>query len=161
MYLVCFISTVNGHCKKEKKPWKTGTSSGHITNLYQSILDFWYLWIRHATNTDHMCSKIPSLPHKLGNITAPKSFPTTGTGPALSAFPFLPRTLSLTSQSTTSSTSDDASLKSVTRYKNELECLSRVRNFHAGIISLTKAKSITIIDISINRLINGSYDVNV
>jgi hypothetical protein len=33
--LVCFISTVNGHCKK-KKPCKTGTSSGHI-------LDFQYL----------------------------------------------------------------------------------------------------------------------
>jgi hypothetical protein len=30
--------------KKEKKeeayPWKAGTSSGHITNLKQSILDF-------------------------------------------------------------------------------------------------------------------------
>ncbi len=43
--LVCFISTVNGRCnKKEKKrreeayPWKAGTSSGHTTNLKQSIL---------------------------------------------------------------------------------------------------------------------------
>ncbi len=43
--LVCFISTVNGHCSKKKKkrkeeayPWKAGTSSGHTTNLKQSIL---------------------------------------------------------------------------------------------------------------------------
>ncbi len=35
--LVCFISTVNGHSKK--KPIKTGASSGHITNLKQSILE--------------------------------------------------------------------------------------------------------------------------
>jgi hypothetical protein len=38
--LVCFISTVNGCIKKEKKkPIKTGASSGHITNLKQSILE--------------------------------------------------------------------------------------------------------------------------
>ncbi len=36
--LVCFISTVND-CRKKKKPWKTSTSSGHITNLKQSILE--------------------------------------------------------------------------------------------------------------------------
>jgi hypothetical protein len=36
--LVYFICTVNGHSKK-KKPWKTGASSGHITNLKQSILE--------------------------------------------------------------------------------------------------------------------------
>jgi hypothetical protein len=49
--LVCLISTVNGYSKKkkEKKPIKTGASSGHITNLKQSILetfdiyDFCYL----------------------------------------------------------------------------------------------------------------------
>ncbi len=37
--LVCFISTVNGRIKKKekKKPWKSGASSGHITNLKQSI----------------------------------------------------------------------------------------------------------------------------
>jgi len=35
--LVWFISTVNG--KGKKKPWKTGASSGHITNLKQSILE--------------------------------------------------------------------------------------------------------------------------
>jgi hypothetical protein len=37
--LVCFISTVNGRIKKrrEKKTWKPGASSGHITNLKQSI----------------------------------------------------------------------------------------------------------------------------
>ncbi len=33
---------------KKKKPIKTGTSSGHITNLKQSIFrDFWYLCWRH------------------------------------------------------------------------------------------------------------------
>jgi hypothetical protein len=41
--LVCFISTVNGHSNKKRKeegyPWKAGTSSGHITNLKQSILE--------------------------------------------------------------------------------------------------------------------------
>jgi hypothetical protein len=45
--LVCFIITVNGRSnKKEKKkrkeeayPWKAGTSSRHITNLKQSILE--------------------------------------------------------------------------------------------------------------------------
>ncbi len=42
--LVCFISTVNGHCNKKKKrkeeayPWKASASSGHATNLKQSIL---------------------------------------------------------------------------------------------------------------------------
>ncbi len=42
--LVCFISTVNGHCNKKKKrkeeayPWKAGDYSGHTTNLKQSIL---------------------------------------------------------------------------------------------------------------------------
>ncbi len=42
--LVCFISTVNGHCNKKKKrkeeayPWKAGANSGHTTNLKQSIL---------------------------------------------------------------------------------------------------------------------------
>ncbi len=40
--LVCFINTVNGRSQKKKKklPWKTGTSSRHITNLKQSILTF-------------------------------------------------------------------------------------------------------------------------
>ncbi len=39
--LLRFISTVNGHSKKEEEaqPWKTSTSSGHITNLKQSILE--------------------------------------------------------------------------------------------------------------------------
>ncbi len=42
--LVCFISNVNGHWKKKKKrkeeahPWKAGASSGHTTNLKQSVL---------------------------------------------------------------------------------------------------------------------------
>jgi hypothetical protein len=43
--LVCFISTYNGSSNKKKKrkeeayPWKAGASSGHITNLKQSILE--------------------------------------------------------------------------------------------------------------------------
>jgi hypothetical protein len=40
--LVCFISSVNGHCNKKKEeayPWKAGGSSGHITKLKQSILE--------------------------------------------------------------------------------------------------------------------------
>ncbi len=43
-HLVCFISSVNGRSNKKKKrkeeayPWKAGASSGHITNLKQSIL---------------------------------------------------------------------------------------------------------------------------
>jgi hypothetical protein len=38
--LVCFISTVHSCIKKEKKnPIKTSASSGHITNLKQSILE--------------------------------------------------------------------------------------------------------------------------
>ncbi len=40
--LVCFISTVNDCSNKKRKeeayPWKAGASSGHITNLKQSIL---------------------------------------------------------------------------------------------------------------------------
>ncbi len=36
--LVCFISTVNGHSKKEAF-FKTDTISGHITNFKQSILE--------------------------------------------------------------------------------------------------------------------------
>ncbi len=40
--LVCFISTVNGRSNKKRKdeayPWKAGASSGHITNLKQSVL---------------------------------------------------------------------------------------------------------------------------
>ncbi len=51
--LVCFISTVNGHCNKKKKkeeayPWKASTSSGHTTNLNQSILRL--LISMHAAN---------------------------------------------------------------------------------------------------------------
>ncbi len=38
--LVCFISTVNSRSKKEeKKSIKTGASSGHITNVKQSVLE--------------------------------------------------------------------------------------------------------------------------
>ncbi len=39
--LVCFISTVNGHYNKKKEEaytWKASASSGHTTNLKQSIL---------------------------------------------------------------------------------------------------------------------------
>jgi hypothetical protein len=44
--LVCFISTVNGCSKKKikKKPWKMGASSGHITNLKQSILEIFDIY---------------------------------------------------------------------------------------------------------------------
>jgi hypothetical protein len=45
--LVCFISTVNGHSKK-KKPWKMGASSGHITNLKQSILETFDIYGKNA-----------------------------------------------------------------------------------------------------------------
>ncbi len=39
--LVCLISTVNGHSKKErKKGYKCGASSGQITNLEQSFHSF-------------------------------------------------------------------------------------------------------------------------
>jgi hypothetical protein len=31
-----------------KKPWKYGASSGHITNLKQSIFVFQYLWVNHS-----------------------------------------------------------------------------------------------------------------
>ncbi len=41
--LVCFISSVNGRSNKKRKeeayPWKAGTSSRHISNLKQSILE--------------------------------------------------------------------------------------------------------------------------
>jgi hypothetical protein len=36
--------------KEEAYPWKAGASSGHITNLKQSILDFRYL-CSHVTVT--------------------------------------------------------------------------------------------------------------
>ncbi len=44
--LVCLISTVNCRIKKERKqkPWKTGISNAHITNLKQSIFVFQYVW---------------------------------------------------------------------------------------------------------------------
>ncbi len=42
-HLVCFISTVNGRSNKKRKEeaysWKAGASSGHVTNLKQSILE--------------------------------------------------------------------------------------------------------------------------
>ncbi len=37
--LVCVISTVNGWSKKNETKPKIGASSGHITNLKQSILE--------------------------------------------------------------------------------------------------------------------------
>ncbi len=44
--LVCFIRTVNGRSEKnEKKPIKTGASSGHITNLKQSILETFDIYV--------------------------------------------------------------------------------------------------------------------
>jgi hypothetical protein len=46
--LVCFISTVNGRNKK-RKPWKTSTSSSHITNLKQSILETFDIYGKSKT----------------------------------------------------------------------------------------------------------------
>ena len=45
------VLSMAAETKKEKKrkeeayPWKAGASSGHITNLKQSILDFRNLWL--------------------------------------------------------------------------------------------------------------------
>jgi hypothetical protein len=47
---VCFISTVNGCSNKSRKEKKKLTqasaSSGHITNLKQSILETFYIYAR-------------------------------------------------------------------------------------------------------------------
>jgi hypothetical protein len=52
--LVCFISTVNGRSKKiKKKPWKTGASSGHITNLKQSILETFDIYVQYLYHELH------------------------------------------------------------------------------------------------------------
>jgi hypothetical protein len=50
--LVCFISLLMATAKKEKEKeaLKDGASSGHITNLKQSILDFQYLWCQYRNN---------------------------------------------------------------------------------------------------------------
>ncbi len=45
--LVCLISTVSG---RSKKSLKCGISSGHITNLKQSIFSFQYLWLYQSKN---------------------------------------------------------------------------------------------------------------
>jgi hypothetical protein len=44
--LVCFTITVYGCSKKEKKkkPWKTGASIRHISNLEQSILEIFGIY---------------------------------------------------------------------------------------------------------------------
>ncbi len=48
-HLVCFISIVNGRNNKKRKeeayPWKDGASSGHITNLKQSILETFDIYV--------------------------------------------------------------------------------------------------------------------
>ncbi len=52
--LVCFISTVNGRSNKKRKekkklaPGKAGASSGHITNLKQSILETFDIYGQHG-----------------------------------------------------------------------------------------------------------------
>ena len=46
---ICLISTVND-CNK-KKPWKTDTSSRHLTNLMQSIFVFQYLCVTPSRKT--------------------------------------------------------------------------------------------------------------
>jgi hypothetical protein len=42
----------------KKKPWKTGISSGHITNLKDSIFVFQYLWVE-VTDSDKHTDKHP------------------------------------------------------------------------------------------------------
>jgi len=50
--LVCFISTVNGHSKKEEKKAIMGcASSGHTTKLKQSIFALRYLWFLINSDT--------------------------------------------------------------------------------------------------------------
>ncbi len=44
--LVCLLVLLMA--KAKKKPRKTSNSSGHITNLKQSIFDFGYLWLGHT-----------------------------------------------------------------------------------------------------------------
>ncbi len=45
--LVLSMAAATKKEKEEAYPWEAGASSGHITNLKQSILDFRYLWVRH------------------------------------------------------------------------------------------------------------------
>ena len=63
--LVFFMSTVKW--PQQKKPWKTGASSGNITNLKQSIFVFQYLWasLIHKSNTPKWSSLLctTSIPH--------------------------------------------------------------------------------------------------
>ncbi len=51
--LVCFIRNVND-CSIKKKPWKTGSSCGHITNLTQSILETFDIHDIHQ-HPQHLC----------------------------------------------------------------------------------------------------------
>ncbi len=54
-FLVCFISTVNGHIKKIKnKPRKTGAISGHITNLKQTILETFDIYVPFSLSITDM-----------------------------------------------------------------------------------------------------------
>jgi hypothetical protein len=56
--LVCFISTINGLSKnKRKKPIKSGTRSGHITNLKQSIFETFdiYACHKHHVQLNFLC----------------------------------------------------------------------------------------------------------
>jgi hypothetical protein len=84
--LVCFISTVNGHSKKkkEKKPIMSGTSSGHITKLKQSIIlrclcgrcgretmDFCHRYLREVDCSRHISSQ-KSLKQSKSTIRRPK-----------------------------------------------------------------------------------------
>ncbi len=54
--LVCFISTVNGPSKKKEEAsysWKAGASSGHITNLKQSILETFDIYDYYKRDHNH------------------------------------------------------------------------------------------------------------
>jgi len=57
--------------KEEAYPWKGGTSSGHITNLKQSILDFRYLWSQRCFNSyKHQLFFQATITFKFGGKTA-------------------------------------------------------------------------------------------
>jgi len=70
--LVCLICTVNAASKNRRRkshPWKTSVSSGHITNLKQSIFVFQYLWTQQASKISPLVMGVnyelaPSLCHK-------------------------------------------------------------------------------------------------
>jgi len=54
--LVCFISTVNGHCNEKKKKLTLGRLAlvaGTQQILSNLFWDFWYLWKGHSSSYTH------------------------------------------------------------------------------------------------------------